>query len=150
MSDRPNCTLFLNPLDYDTIAGRAATDYPNESCGVILGRVTGDRYYATRTLPVPNVHPNPTHFYTMDPPTQLEVYQLADQLQLHPLCVWHTHTTASSTTYPSAADIDNAHDPRVLQLILRIQDGTLTGQDLWQVNRHADPPVTPARLELLP
>lgn len=143
-------TLYLDPLGYNIIVSHATARYPQETCGIILGRAIGDRYYALNTAPVPNIHPNSTHHYTMDPTVQLGVYQLADQLQLHPLCVWHTHTTALSTTRPSAADIDNARDGRVLQLILRIEDGTLAGQDVWQVDRHADPPVTPARLELLP
>lgn len=111
-----------------------AITHPNETCGLVFGHHRHIPQIHELHL-VDNIHPKPRHHYRMDPDQQIGLYRYADNIDIDIVAVWHTHPSLAGPR-PSPADIENAHDPRILHLITGF---TATGATtkLWYIdNEH--------------
>lgn len=99
-------TLEISRRFVDVILEQSRTEYPDESCGVILGPVGLDQ--PLRLKPMVNAAHSPT-FYEFDPKDLLALYREVDDLDEEIVVIYHSHTDTQA--YPSRTDIAYAGEP---------------------------------------
>lgn len=115
---------------FDAMVAHARAHRPLEACGLVGGRDgRAERFY-----PTPNADQSPVH-YTIPPKEILRVMRELDRDGLELVAIFHSHP--ASRAYPSQTDVQNAHYPESVYLILslaaeepdlrgyRIVDGTI-------------------------
>lgn len=99
-------SLEISRLFVDAILDQSRAEYPDESCGVILGPVGSSR--ALRIKPMINAAHSPT-FYEFDPKDLLALYREVDDLDEEIVVIYHSHTDTEA--FPSRTDIAYAGEP---------------------------------------
>ncbi len=106
--------------------------YPEEGAGLLLGSIDGDHREARRVLPMPN-HFEPDergHRYRLDPQETLQAEQLAEQLGLEVIGVFHSHPDHPPA--PSQYDLEWAV-PWFVYLITSVVDGAASISRVWRM-----------------
>ncbi len=106
--------------------------YPEEGAGLLLGLIEGDHREARRVLPMPNhFEPNERgHRYRLDPQETLQAEQLAEQLGLVVIGVFHSHPDHPPA--PSQYDLEWAV-PWFVYLITSVEDGAASDSRVWRM-----------------
>lgn len=99
-------SLEISRLFVDAILDQSRAEYPDESCGVVLGPIGSGK--AERMKPMINAAHSPT-FYEFDPKDLLALYREADDLDEEIVVIYHSHTDTEA--YPSRTDIAYAGEP---------------------------------------
>jgi proteasome lid subunit RPN8/RPN11 len=116
----------------DEIRGHAEKLYPEEGAGLILGSIEGEHREARRVLPMPN------HFnsgernrrYLLDPQEILQAEELAEQLGLEVIGIFHSHPDHPPA--PSQYDLDWAV-PWYVYLITSVEQGAASESRAWRM-----------------
>ncbi|MFV1860047.1 MAG: M67 family metallopeptidase [Anaerolineales bacterium] len=116
----------------DEIRGHGEKLYPEEGAGLILGSTEGEHRAARRVLPMPN------HFnsgernrrYLLDPQEILQAEELAEQLGLEVIGIFHSHPDHPPA--PSQYDLDWAV-PWYVYLITRVEQGGASESRAWRM-----------------
>jgi proteasome lid subunit RPN8/RPN11 len=90
----------------NTILEQSRVEYPDECCGVILGKAGSD--LPTRLKPMINAAHSPT-FYEFDSKDLLALYRELDDNDEEIVVIYHSHTETQA--YPSRTDIAYASEP---------------------------------------
>ncbi len=106
--------------------------YPEEGAGLILGSIEGEDREAHRVLPMPNhFEPNERgHRYRLDPKEILQAEELAEQLGLEVIGVFHSHPDHPPA--PSQYDLEWAV-PWFVYLITSIEGGEASKSRVWRM-----------------
>jgi proteasome lid subunit RPN8/RPN11 len=88
----------------DAILAQARAEYPNEACGVILGK----NGVAERLKPMYNAAASPT-FYEFEAKDLLALYREIDDNDEELVVIYHSHT--ETPAFPSRTDISYASEP---------------------------------------
>lgn len=96
--------LIIRQSMVDAIFAQARAEYPNEACGVILGK-SGE---AARLKPMYNAAASPT-FYEFEAKDLLSLYRELDDTNEEIVVIYHSHTETEA--YPSRTDISYASEP---------------------------------------
>ncbi len=106
--------------------------YPEEGAGLLLGSIEGDHREARRVLPMPNhFEPNERgHRYRLDPQEILQAEELAEQLGLEVIGVFHSHPDHPPA--PSQYDLEWAV-PWFVYLITSIEGGAASKSRAWRM-----------------
>lgn len=122
------------------IVSHARQQFPNECCGLLVGR--GSR--SERVYRGTNVEPSP-FTYRFDPEEQFRFFREIDALGMELLGIYHSHPC--SPAYPSQTDVAQALYPDVAYVIVslpsahapaaevearafRIREGVITEEEL--------------------
>lgn len=94
------------------IAAAAEAAYPNECCGLLVGRREGAGETAifdiTEAVPAPNVAPEPARHFEVDPAVLLATHRAARDAGLEILGPYHSHPNGAAQ--PSPTDTARAAD----------------------------------------
>lgn len=112
-------TVRLGQKDYDAIVAHAKAGLPNESCGLLGGRVENTIKIVEKIYLLPNPDQSPEHF-SIGPKEQLAVIKDMRLLHLLPLGNFHSHP--STPARPSEEDIRLAYDREASYLILSLAE----------------------------
>jgi proteasome lid subunit RPN8/RPN11 len=106
--------------------------YPEEGAGLILGATEDENRNARRVLPMPNCfEPNERgHRYRLDPKEILQAEELAEQLGLEVIGVFHSHPDHPPS--PSQYDLEWAV-PWFVYVITSIEDGAASESRAWRM-----------------
>jgi proteasome lid subunit RPN8/RPN11 len=106
--------------------------YPEEGAGLILGTIEEESRKARRVLPMPNhFEPNERgHRYRLDPKEILQAEELAEQLGLEVIGVFHSHPDHPPA--PSQYDLEWAV-PWFVYLITSIASGAASESRVWRM-----------------
>jgi proteasome lid subunit RPN8/RPN11 len=97
--------------------------YPNEACGVLIGRREPDGWLVTDAVAGDNVHPEPRHRFEVDPRL---VFEWMRKLRGSPTSlIGHFHSHPDGPAEPSATDRDSAYDRNAVWLIAGVLAGRL-------------------------
>ena len=99
----------------DRIIDQAASEHPNEACGLLAG-TDGT---ATRIFAMTNAERSPV-IYRIDPREQLRVFNAIEDEGLQLVGIYHSHTR--SPAYPSDTDVRQAYYPDAVYLIVSLAD----------------------------
>ncbi len=129
--------IKLAPETFDAVRSHAAREYPNECCGVLLGRVEGGTREILEAVPLPNLRAAPgggedvlplespgleseRNRFLIDPRDQLRVEKDARARGLEVLGYYHSHPDHPAR--PSIYDRDHAW-PWYAYIIVSVQRG---------------------------
>jgi proteasome lid subunit RPN8/RPN11 len=99
-------TLQISQEIVNAILEQSRAEYPDECCGVILGKIGSDK--AQRLKPMVNAAHSPT-FYEFDSKDLLALYRELDEKDEEIIVIYHSHTETEA--YPSRTDITYASEP---------------------------------------
>ncbi|MDR1685027.1 MAG: M67 family metallopeptidase [Desulfovibrio sp.] len=112
-------SITLKASDYRRIVEHARACLPNESCGLIAGRLEGDARHVEKVYLLDNPDACPEHF-SIPPKAQLEAVRDMRALGLTPLGNFHSHP--STPARPSGEDINLAYDASASCCILSLAE----------------------------
>lgn len=111
--------LHLKKSDYDKILAHCVAGLPNESCGLLAGKVEGEIKAVEKVYLLTNIDASNEHF-SMDPKEQLAAVKDARANGLQLLGNFHSHPESPSR--PSEEDKRLAYDSSAEYLILSLQE----------------------------
>jgi [CysO sulfur-carrier protein]-S-L-cysteine hydrolase len=88
--------------------------YPEEACGILLGRKHPEYYQVLEVHPVTNKLHSPI-CYRMEPQEQLRVFNYMDENMLELVAIYHSHPTGPASV--SQTDIEEAYYPEAVYLV---------------------------------
>ncbi|MCX6454938.1 MAG: M67 family metallopeptidase [Actinobacteria bacterium] len=133
-------TLQISQAIVNAILEQSRVEYPDECCGVILGKIGSDK--PERLKPIINAAHSPT-FYEFDSKDLLALYRELDDNDEEIVVIYHSHTETQA--YPSRTDISYASEPGAHYVLVstrkeiapenefrsyRIIDGIVTEEDV--------------------
>lgn len=100
--------LQISKADYDMIRWEAERSYPNECCGILLGKTSGSQRVVTLTLTCENMsHDSSANRYTIDPGKVIAALKLAQSRSETIVGFYHSHPDQPAKY--SANDMAEAH-----------------------------------------
>lgn len=124
--------LFISPRHLQTIERHAAVSYPEECCGVLIGRSNGGSTFVERILSVGNEREDSRHNrFLISPDTILAAHREARALDLEVLGYYHSHPDHPAR--PSEFDREHAW-PGLSYLIVSVQKGKVAEARSWRLS----------------
>jgi proteasome lid subunit RPN8/RPN11 len=125
--------LYLTEEVRGEIAGHGERGYPNEVCGLLLGKDEGGRRTISALVPVENSFEADERFhrYLITPEAMLRAERLAGQRGLGVLGVYHSHPNAPAE--PSLYDRDHAAWTTWSYVIVSVRDGQAAEIRAWKL-----------------
>ncbi len=126
-------TLYLDDCARDSIVQHGEGGYPNEVCGILLGKDEGDRRVIRLTMPIENSFEQDEqyHRFLITPADMFRAERLARHDRLDVLGVYHSHPNAPA--HPSEYDRDHAAWTTWSYVIVSVQDGKAADIRAWKL-----------------
>ena len=117
--------------------------FPEEACGLLVGRREGDMLHIGEAVPSPNLADEREKRFEIDPGLRLRTQRAARESGLEVVGLYHSHPFGEPE--PSATDRERAAlEPDLVWLSAGLRWGGLDGLAAWRL-----PPVeAPVRLDL--
>lgn len=123
--------LVISAGHLQTAGKHAAASYPDECCGVLIGRILGDSTVVERLLSVDNERDESRHNrYLINPETVLAAHKEARALGLDVVGYYHSHPDHPAR--PSEFDREHAW-PGVSYLIVSVEKGSVADARSWRL-----------------
>jgi proteasome lid subunit RPN8/RPN11 len=123
--------LVISPRHLQTLGRHAAASYPDECCGVLIGRALEEATVVERVLSVGNERQDSRHNrYLISPETVLAAQKEARALGLDVVGYYHSHPDHPAR--PSEFDREHAW-PWVSYLIVSVQKGKVADMRSWRL-----------------
>lgn len=123
--------LFLSPHQLQTVERHASASYPEECCGVLIGRARPGATYVERVLAVGNEREDSRHNrYLISPETVLAAHKEARAQGLEIVGYYHSHPNHPAR--PSEFDREYAW-PGVSYLIVSVEQGEVADTRSWRL-----------------
>ncbi|MBI3928531.1 MAG: M67 family metallopeptidase [Armatimonadetes bacterium] len=124
--------VSLQRQHLDAIRSHAERDYPDECCGVLVGRL--EEGYTVRrvdqSLAVKNIHPgHKNDRFTLDPKEFLSIEKKARERSLSVVGFYHSHPDHPAR--PSGTDAEWAH-PVYSYVIVSVRGGRSAELTAWE------------------
>jgi proteasome lid subunit RPN8/RPN11 len=124
--------LFITPRHLQTVGRHASISYPDECCGVLIGRCQPGATFVERVLSVGNAREDDRHDrYLISPETVLAAHKEARALGLEVVGYYHSHPDHPAR--PSEVDRELAW-PGVSYLIVSVEQRKVTGTRSWRLS----------------
>ncbi|HEX8598148.1 MAG TPA: M67 family metallopeptidase [Chloroflexia bacterium] len=126
-------TLYLDDCARDSIVQHGEGGYPNEVCGILLGKDEGGRRVIRLTMPIENSFEQDEqyHRFLITPADMFRAERLARHDRLDVLGVYHSHPNAPAR--PSEYDRDHAAWTTWSYVIVSVQEGKAAGIRAWKL-----------------
>ena len=124
--------LYISPRHLQTLQRHAAVSYPDECCGVLIGRSNGGSIFVERVLSVGNEREDSRHNrYLISPDTIMAAHKEARALGLDVLGYYHSHPDHPAR--PSEFDREHAW-PGLSYLIVSVEKGKVADTRSWRLS----------------
>lgn len=126
-------TLYLDDCAREAIAQHGEGGYPNEVCGILLGKEEGGRRVVRLTMPIENSFEQDEqyHRFLITPADMFRAERLARYERLDVLGVYHSHPDAPAR--PSEYDREHAAWTTWSYFIVSIQGGKAADIRAWKL-----------------
>ncbi|HVF99597.1 MAG TPA: M67 family metallopeptidase [Chloroflexia bacterium] len=126
-------TLYLDDCARDSIVQHGEGGYPNEVCGILLGKDIGERRVIRLTMPIENSFEQDEqyHRFLITPADMFRAERLARHDRLDVLGVYHSHPNAPAQ--PSEYDRDHAAWTTWSYVIVSVRDGKAAEIRAWKL-----------------
>jgi len=133
MELRQEQRVHLEACAKDSMALHAEGGYPNEICGVLLGREIDGKRVIMNTMPVENTFDadEQYHRFLITPKAMFTAEKLARRDRMDVLGVYHSHPNAPA--HPSLYDAEHAGWTSWTYVILSVQGGKVVDVRGWQL-----------------
>jgi proteasome lid subunit RPN8/RPN11 len=123
--------LIISARDLRAAGQHAAASYPDECCGVLIGRILDDSTVVERLLSADNERNDSRHNrYLINPETVLAAHKEARALGLDVVGYYHSHPDHPAR--PSEFDREHAW-PGVSYLIVSVDKGNVADSRSWRL-----------------
>jgi proteasome lid subunit RPN8/RPN11 len=123
--------LTIKERDYEILTRHAAEAYPEECCGVLVGRTNGQGALVERVISAANERGDSRHNrYLISPQAVLTAQQEARSLGLDIVGYYHSHPDHSAR--PSDFDREHAW-PALSYLIVSVAGGQVQDARSWRL-----------------
>jgi proteasome lid subunit RPN8/RPN11 len=123
--------LFITPRHLQTIGRHASITYPDECCGVLIGRCHSGATFVERVLSVGNGEGDRHDRYLISPETVLAAHKEARALGLEVVGYYHSHPDHPAR--PSGLDLEQAW-PEVSYLIVSVEQRKVVDARSWRLS----------------
>jgi proteasome lid subunit RPN8/RPN11 len=125
--------LYITRECIDGIGAHGERGYPDEVCGLMLGKSVDGEYRVTRLVPVENSFETGEqyHRYLITPEAMFKAERLARQERLDVLGVYHSHPDAPAQ--PSLYDRDHAAWTAWSYVIVSVREGKVGELRAWRL-----------------
>ena len=119
--------LVLGRAKLRDIVIEAESAYPDECCGLLVGRSTDSEIIVTRIVPSPNLAvddsggPRRSDRFEVDPEVRLAVMRACEGTDQ--ALVGHYHSHPDHPAQPSDHDLEMALEPDLVWLIIAVENG---------------------------
>lgn len=126
-------TLYLEDCAKDSITMHAEGGYPDEICGILLGREIGGRRVIHNTMPIENSFEEGErhHRFLITPEAMLKAEKLAGYDRMDVLGIYHSHPDAPAR--PSEYDRDHAAWTAWSYVITSVKGGHVVDLRAWKL-----------------
>lgn len=126
-------TLYLDDCARDSIVQHGEGGYPNEVCGILLGKDIDGRRVIRLTMPIENSFEQDEqyHRFLITPADMFRAERLARHDRLDVLGVYHSHPNAPAQ--PSEYDRDHAAWTTWSYVIVSVRDGKAAELRAWKL-----------------
>jgi proteasome lid subunit RPN8/RPN11 len=126
-------TLYLDDCARDSIVQHGEGGYPNEVCGILLGKDENGRRVIRLTMPIENSFEQDEqyHRFLITPAHMFRAERLARHDRLDVLGVYHSHPNAPAQ--PSEYDRDHAAWTSWSYVIVSVRDGKAAEIRAWKL-----------------
>ncbi|MEP6776428.1 MAG: M67 family metallopeptidase [Chloroflexota bacterium] len=133
MELRQEQRVQLEACARDSMALHAEGGYPNEICGILLGREIDGKRVIMHTMPIENTfEPNEQyHRFLITPKAMFTAEKLARRDRMDVLGVYHSHPNAPAR--PSTYDAEHAAWTSWTYVILSVQGGKVVDVRGWRL-----------------
>jgi proteasome lid subunit RPN8/RPN11 len=107
---------------------QAATESPNECCGLLAGTLDRGRAVVSACFPLTNASASPTR-YEAEPKELFLAFRTMREQNIEHLVIYHSHPT--SEPVPSKTDLERAFYPNVVYLIMSLQHNPPLVRGWW-------------------
>jgi proteasome lid subunit RPN8/RPN11 len=115
------------------IGAAAERAYPNEACGLLIGRSDDTGWHVTRAVVGDNVHPEPRRRFEVDPRL---VFEWMRKLRGGgEYVVGHFHSHPDGPAAPSETDRTSAYDRAALWIIAAVPGGRVAALRAFRLER---------------
>jgi proteasome lid subunit RPN8/RPN11 len=123
--------LVISARDLHAARQHAAASYPDECCGVLIGRILDDSTVVESVLAADNERDDSRHNrYLINPETVLAAHKAARALGLDVVGYYHSHPDHPAR--PSEFDREHAW-PGVSYLIVSVEKGSVADARSWRL-----------------
>jgi proteasome lid subunit RPN8/RPN11 len=131
-------TLYLSAAVRQQLTTHAEQGYPNEICGILLGREVNGRRIISRAMPIENSFEADEryHRFLITPEDMLRAERLARQERIDVLGVYHSHPDEEA--HPSAYDRDHAAWTSWSYIIVSVRAGRADTLRAWNLRPERD------------
>ncbi|HEX8221522.1 MAG TPA: M67 family metallopeptidase [Chloroflexia bacterium] len=126
-------TLYLDDCARDSIVQHGEGGYPNEVCGILLGKDENGRRVIRLTMPIENSFEQDEqyHRFLITPADMFRAERLARHDRLDVLGVYHSHPNAPAQ--PSEYDREHAAWTSWSYVIVSVRDGKAAEIRAWKL-----------------
>ena len=137
---QPDDVLELTRTGYDSLIDRAHEGDPEEVCGVLVGRMEGNRTRIEGVIPTNNVADHPQTTYRIDPEEMFAVVEEVEEQGQSVVGFYHSHPDGPRG--PSQTDIARATWTDHVYLLVSLDGATpFLGAWVWDGESFVDEPV---------
>ena len=104
--------LTLSPGILEQLIEHAKNAYPNEACGLLVGRTAADRF-----IPMKNISADARE-YEMDPAELITTLRFLRETGENLISIYHSHPHGPAE--PSKTDVERSYYPEVAHLIVSL------------------------------
>jgi len=108
-----------------------AAAYPNEGCGLLVGRRQDDRVEVTALAPSANLAPDPAHRFEIDPALRLRLQRELRGSGEDIVGLYHSHPDGAAA--PSDTDARMAWEPELIWLIAAVRADGVAALRAWRL-----------------
>lgn len=113
--------ITIQPEAWKILAAHLESAYPKEGCGVLLGRVDGDKRQASEAVPCRNAYDGEqADRFQLHPADILSADKRARELKLDVIGFFHSHPDCDA--YFSATDLKNSW-PWYSNIVVSVREG---------------------------
>lgn len=122
--------IRLSAAAAEAIEAACRLAWPEEGCGLLLGRAAGADLLVRRAEPSRNLADAPARRFEVDPALRFRLERAA-RCGADPV-VGHFHSHPEGPAEPSAVDLAAAHEPGLVWLIAAVREGRLAELRAWR------------------
>lgn len=132
--------IAIDPPVLEAIVAAAEASYPDEACGLLVGRwsAAGD-CRLRRAVPSANLAPDPSAAFEIDPALRLDLQRRLRGGGQRVVGLYHSHPDGPAR--PSARDLARAWEPGLLWLVASVPAGEAVLTTAHLVERRAGRPA---------
>ena len=93
--------IVLLQSQIEILKKHAESCVPNESCAILFGKISDDKYIVKEIFPTKNIENSPYSF-TVSSEELIKAYETAEKRSLDVIAIFHSHP--DSAAYPSSTD----------------------------------------------